>query len=67
MCFAKNLFSFCIGRKDYQNMQKDRFIGTLTLLYTLELVISAYIAFWFKWTLEDVAMRYGKVFINFQV
>ena len=48
-------------------MQKDRFIGTLTLLYTLELVISAYIAFWFKWTLEDVAMRYGKIFINYQV
>ena len=48
-------------------MQKDRFIGSLTLLYTLELVISAYIAFWYKLTLEDVAMRYGKIFVNFQV
>ena len=65
--FAKILFSFSEGTDCPRNMQKDRFIGTYTLLYALFLVISAYLAFWNKWTLEEVALRYNKIFLSFEV
>lgn len=48
-------------------MQKDRFIGTWTLLYAVFLVISAYVAYWNKLTLEEVALRYNKIILNFEV
>lgn len=67
ICSLFFLLNICKNKSNYRNMQKDRFIGTFSLLYALELVISAYIAFWNRFTLEDVAMRYGKIFLNFQV